>query len=100
MQKSLHSQPNEVFLSLLRDRRRQIGLPQAELAQKLGQTQAVVSRVETGERRLDVIELRAWLRALEVDFIVFMKTLDARLRDMPSHESRLSGRSTDGRSHR
>lgn len=100
MQKSLNSQHNEVFLSLLRDRRRQIGLPQAELAQKLGQTQAAVSRVETGERRLDVIELRAWLRALEVDFIGFMKTLDARLRDIPAHDLRLSGRQAVGRSPR
>ena len=100
MLKSLNSHHNEVFLSLLRDRREAIGLPQSELAQKLGQTQATVSRVETGERRLDVIELRAWLRALEVDFIGFMKILDSRLRDTPLHDLHLGRRPSIGRSQR
>ncbi len=84
MLKSLNSQHNEVFLSLLRDRREAVGIAQVELAQKLGQTQAMVSRVENGERRLDVIELRAWLRVLGVDFLVFMRALDTRLRDLPT----------------
>jgi transcriptional regulator with XRE-family HTH domain len=99
MAKSLYTRHNEVLLTLLRDRRQAIGLPQTGLAQKLGQTQATVSRVETGERRLDVIELRAWLTALDTDFVLFMNTLDAHLRELRAHEGRLGLRQPIGRSH-
>lgn len=82
MPNPLRTQHNEIFLALLRDRRESLGLRQADLAERLGQTQATVSRVETGETRLDVIELRHWLRALNVSFLAFMKQLDARLNDL------------------
>jgi ribosome-binding protein aMBF1 (putative translation factor) len=81
MSKSIRTQQNEVFLALLRDRREALGLRQADLAERLGQTQATVSRVETGETRLDIIELRTWLRALNVSFLAFMKQLDTKLDD-------------------
>ncbi len=81
MPKSLRTQQNEVFLALLRDRREALGLRQADLAERLGQTQATVSRVETGETRLDIIELRAWLQALNMSFLAFMKQLDIKLDD-------------------
>jgi len=56
---------------------------QADLAELLGQTQATISRVERGERRLDVVELRAWLTALDISFVSFVKQLDARLSQRP-----------------
>ena len=76
---------NEVFLALLRDRRESLGIRQADLAERLGQAQATVSRVETGETRLDIIELRHWLKTLNVSFTAFMKQLDARLNDETPH---------------
>ncbi len=81
MPKPLRTQQNEIFLALLRDRREALGLRQADLAERLGQTQATVSRVETGETRLDIIELRTWLQALNVSFLAFMKHLDMKLDD-------------------
>jgi len=100
MIKSLHSKHNDVILSLLRERREALGMRQADLAQRLGQTQAMVSRVETGERRLDIIELRAWLSALELGFLPFMKALDERLRGLPEVHLRFGRRSTAYRSQR
>ncbi len=81
MLKSLRTQQNKIFLAALRDRREALGLRQADLAERLGETQATVSRVENGERRLDVIELRAWLRALRVGFVPFLRQLDRKLND-------------------
>jgi transcriptional regulator with XRE-family HTH domain len=98
MLKSLHTRHNVIFLSLLRDRREALGLRQADIAFKLGQTQAMVSRVETGERRLDVIELRAWLKALELDFLAFMKTLDTKLREPAAQDLRFGQTVRPGRS--
>ena len=76
---SLRTQQYEVLLELLRDRREAVGMRQSDLADRLGQNQATVSRVETGETGLDVIELRDWLHGLGVAFLPFMKALDARL---------------------
>lgn len=80
MAKTLHSRPNKIFLAKLRQLRESQGLRQADLARLLGRSQATVSNVERGERRLDVIELRDWLEALEFDFIGFVSELDAELR--------------------
>jgi transcriptional regulator with XRE-family HTH domain len=79
MIKSVHSSHNETFLKLLRKRRMSLGLRQEDLASRLGRGQGTVSKVERGERRLDVIELRAWLQALEVDFTSFATELDREL---------------------
>ena len=45
----------------------------------LGKSQATVSKVEQGMRRLDLMELRQWLTALDVDFLDFMNELSSRL---------------------
>ena len=45
------------FLRKLRDARLQAGLTQVQVATKLGRPQSFVSKCESGERRIDVIEL-------------------------------------------
>jgi len=80
MAKTLHSRHNKIFLTLLRGLRESRHLRQTDLADLLGRSQATVSNVERGERRLDLIELRDWLDALEVDFITFLSVVDAELR--------------------
>ena len=94
MLKSLHTKQNDAFLALLRDIRQDVRLRQADLADRLGRDQATVSKVERGERRLDVIELRVWLSALEIDFVTFMRKLDERLAPLPSLDARFRRRST------
>jgi len=88
MLKSLYSRHNDVLLHLLRSRREAVQLRQRDLAQRLGRGQGTVSKVESGTRRLDVIELRAWLRALEVDFVDFITELDQQLQTQPMPDAR------------
>jgi transcriptional regulator with XRE-family HTH domain len=57
--KSIHSLEQEVLLRLLRDLRVEAGLRQSDLAERLGWPQSFVSKYEAGERRLDLLELRA-----------------------------------------
>jgi ribosome-binding protein aMBF1 (putative translation factor) len=64
MDKSLYSDEHRVLLTLLRRHRQQRRLRQVDLANLIGRDQALVSKVESGDRRLDLVELRAWLRAL------------------------------------
>jgi len=89
MLKSLYSRHNEIFLQLLRASRESLQLRQSDLAQRLGHGQGTVSKVERGARRLDVIELRAWLHALGVDFVAFVSELDQRLQAHPVTDVRL-----------
>ncbi len=88
MLKSLHSRHNDVFLSLLRSGRTLQRLRQLDLATRLGRGQATVSKVERGMRRLDVVELRAWLTALDIDFVEFVRELDEELKGQPVPEAR------------
>jgi len=92
MSKTLYSRHNEIFLSLLRGLRMARRLRQADLADRLGRGQGLVSKVERGERRLDVIELRDWLTALETDFIGFASSLDDELRLHSTSDPQLTRR--------
>lgn len=76
MQKSAFSRDYRFFLANLRKARREAGLTQVGLAKVLGKTQSFISKVERGERRLDVIELRDFCRALKVPFPAFINKLD------------------------
>lgn len=79
MKQSRYSADYLHFLTELREARRQAGLTQAQLAEALGQAQNYVSKCEHGNRRLDVIELRAWVVALGGDPVGFIAGLEARL---------------------
>ena len=67
------------LLALLRETRTKAGLTQAELASRLHRDQTFVSKYETGERRLDILELRDVCRAIGIDFKQFIRTLDTNL---------------------
>jgi transcriptional regulator with XRE-family HTH domain len=75
MHKSLFSKEYRIFLGHLRKARAEAGLTQAGLAKRLGETQSFISKVERGERRLDVVELRAFCRALKMAFPTFINRL-------------------------
>ena len=79
MDKSLYSSEYSAFLQHLRDSRRHNGLTQAEVGSRLGTTQSFVSKCERGERRIDVVETRAFCNAIEIDFVDFISILHKRL---------------------
>lgn len=68
------------FLSLVRQMRLDVGLRQADLARKLGEPQSFVSRYESGDRRLDVLELRQICGVLGVSLADFVKRLEGESR--------------------
>jgi transcriptional regulator with XRE-family HTH domain len=49
---------------VLREARASPGLTQVQLAKKLKQSQSFVSKIEVGERRLDLVQLRTVCLAL------------------------------------
>jgi transcriptional regulator with XRE-family HTH domain len=50
------------FLARLRDARERAGLTQVEVARRLRVPQSFVSKCESGERRVDVVELAQFAR--------------------------------------
>jgi transcriptional regulator with XRE-family HTH domain len=55
--KSTHSTPYQRLLGRLRQGRQEARLTQAEVGRRIGVRQPFVSKVESGERRLDPVEL-------------------------------------------
>jgi len=55
--KSIHTAKYRMLLRRLRAARLESGLTQAQVAEKLGQPQSFVSKCESGERRIDAVEL-------------------------------------------
>jgi transcriptional regulator with XRE-family HTH domain len=54
---------------LLRQARLDAGLTQAQLAEAIDQSQSYVSKYESGEQRLDLIELQAICKAVELPLV-------------------------------
>ncbi len=79
MEKSIVSPEYGVLLDLLRRTRAKSGLTQVELAKRIGETQSRVSKIERGELRLDVIQLRSICLAIGVDWIKFLRTFESEL---------------------
>lgn len=66
MLKSIHTSRYRQFLELLKAERLKAGVTQAKLADRIGVTQSVISKMETGERRLDVVEVLEICDALRI----------------------------------
>jgi transcriptional regulator with XRE-family HTH domain len=62
------------FLAHLREARHLAGLTQAEAARRLGKPQSFLSKCESGERRVDFIELLAFAELYRVDIGFFQPT--------------------------
>lgn len=79
MEKSIYSPEYAVLLRMLRQAREKAGYTQVELAKKLGQTQSFVTKVERGDRRLDVVQLRTICRELGLTVTDFVRRWEREL---------------------
>ena len=76
MTKSVFTPDYRTFLKTLVETRKNQHMTQRVLAEKLNKPQSYVSKFESGERRLDVIETRDILQALNVSVADFWTTLE------------------------
>lgn len=72
MRKTIYSHEQLMLQALLRQTREESGLRQAELASRLGKPQSFVSKYESGERRLDLVELRTICACLGLQLTVLV----------------------------
>jgi transcriptional regulator with XRE-family HTH domain len=66
MQKSQHSRTYGRLLKALRQARKAKGLTQLDVAARIGTYASYVSKCESGERRIDVVELAEFCRVYGV----------------------------------
>jgi len=73
MQKSLSRTKQRAFLVLLREIRDEAGLRQLDVANRLDQPQSYISKYESGERRLDLLELEQVCNACDTELVEFVR---------------------------
>ena len=73
MVKSIHTKEYAYFVGRLRKARLEAGLTQAQIAKKLGRPQSHISIVESGQQRVDVIELQRFARLYGKNIVYFIK---------------------------
>lgn len=75
MPKTLWSETQAVLIAALVDARKGAGLSQANLARKLRCQQSLIARIESGERRVDVVEFVILTRAIGADPTEILRNL-------------------------
>lgn len=70
---SLHSPAYKDFLRRLKKARLEVRLTQREVSKALGVPQSFVSKSESGERRVDVIELTAFAKLYKKPLTYFIQ---------------------------
>lgn len=79
MEKSVFSREYDLLRKMLREAREEAQITQIDLAESLGETQSFVSKCERGERRLDLVQLRVFCKALGVSLPNFVGEFERRL---------------------
>ena len=73
MKKSVHTKEYAIFVERLKAARLEAGLTQAQVAKKLGRPQSHISNVESGQQRVDVVELKRFAAMYKKDTTYFLK---------------------------
>lgn len=71
--KGIHTKEQAVFIARLKTARKEAGLTQEGVAQKLGYGQSAISKIERGELRVGAVELKAFAKLYRKDVSYFLK---------------------------
>jgi transcriptional regulator with XRE-family HTH domain len=72
MDKTIYTKSHRSLVGRLLKARRQARLKQDEVAKKLGRTQSYISKIESGQRRIDIVQLKefAAIYKKKLDFFI------------------------------
>jgi transcriptional regulator with XRE-family HTH domain len=73
MRKTIYSQEHKWLVSQLKEAREQAGLSQKNAAQLLGVTQSFISKIEAGQYRIDVVQLKHFAQVYKKSLQFFLK---------------------------
>lgn len=73
MPRDLYKDEHQKIVDRLKEARLATGLGQVDVADKLGRTQSYVSKIESGQRRFDVLQLKEFAKVYKKDLEFFLK---------------------------
>lgn len=73
MKKSTHTKEYAVFVERLKNARLEAGLTQVQVAKRIGRPQSHISNIESGQQRVDVIELKRFAKLYRKAMDYFLK---------------------------
>jgi transcriptional regulator with XRE-family HTH domain len=73
MNKVIYSKEHKYITERLKKARAEAGLNQMTVARLLGRTQSYVSKVESGQRQVDIVELKLFARIYKKDLSYFLE---------------------------
>ena len=62
MKKAIYTAEHKKIVERLRQAREEAGLDQIAAAKRLGRTQSFISKIESGQRRIDLIQLNEFAK--------------------------------------
>jgi len=80
VKKSIYKKEYKYFIEVFVEFRNKAGLLQTDLAKKLNVHQSYISKIETDQRRVDVIELREICYHLNTNLIEFASHLEKKIK--------------------
>lgn len=72
MDKSIFTEDHKYVVQQLKKARLEAGLDQVEVAELLGKTQSHVSKVEAGQRKIDIVALKEFAKLYKKDISYFI----------------------------
>ena len=73
MNKVIYTQSHKLVIKKLREVRIVLGLDQKQVAKKLNKTQSFISKIESGQRRIDIIQLKEFAKVYKKPINYFIK---------------------------
>ncbi len=73
MPRAIYSNEHKQIVERLKKARLESGLGQVEVAKKLSKTQSYLSKIESGQRRFDVLQLKEFAKIYKKPLDYFVK---------------------------
>ena len=73
MSKAIYSKEHRYIVKQLKKAREETGLSQEQVAKILNKTQSYISKIESGQRKIDVVQLKEFAKVYKKSLDFFIK---------------------------
>ena len=73
MSKTIYSKEHKYIIEQLKRARKEAGLSQEQVANYLRRTQSYVSKIESGQRKIDIVQLKRFAKIYKKDINFFLQ---------------------------